>query len=513
MNNRFIVLSFLLLFSSISYAQFPITVNEIDLKSNGRTEYDGNLDDGRKIDDLSWASKSSVACFPGTQNKKFTGNHVLHGFVLPPYSEVTVTVEPHNRGANFSLYGYQVGTTSFPVVPKLSSCVSCEADHKWDYPKKNQTQDHTRTIKFNSIKNSYNVFIGVAGAEGLTKCDYTLKIDIKTREKNDKPQEKLKVYKAASEANATKVYKGNLKDGVKIHDLSWASSSSNACFPATQNKKFRGNHVLFVTDIPVYSEMEIELVPDDKNANMSIYGYMTGTTSSSMVPNLPSCISCEADHKWDYPKKNQTQDHTRSIRFNAIKNPYRIVIGIAGADGLADGGFIIKLKTKSRVMTSETQEKLKVYSAASKKGETKAYRGDLASGVKIHDLSWASSSSNACFPGTQNKKFRGNHVLYVTEIPPHSKMEITVVPEDKNANMSIYAYMTGTNSDAMVPKLSSCVTCEAEHKWDYPKKNKTQDHTRTVYLNAVNNPYRVVIGVAGADGLATGKFIVKIKTE
>jgi hypothetical protein len=88
------------------------------------------------MDDLSWASRSSTACFPGTQNKKFTGKHVIHGFTIPPYSEVTVKLIPKDKSKNFSLYGYQVGSTSYPVVPNLSSCVSCEADHKWDYPKK-----------------------------------------------------------------------------------------------------------------------------------------------------------------------------------------------------------------------------------------------------------------------------------------------------------------------------------------------------------------------------------------
>ena len=79
--------------------------------------------------------------------------------------------------------------------------------------------------------------------------------------------------------------------------------------------------------------------------------------------------------------------------------------------------------------------------------------------------------------------------------------------------MSIYAYMDGTNSKSFPPNLPSCVSCEAEHKWDYPKRGKTQDHLRTVYLNAVNNPYRVVIGIVGAEGLTNGSFILKIKTE
>ena len=191
-----------------------------------------------------------------------------------------------------------------------------------------------------------------------------------------------------------------------------------------------------------------------------------------------------------------------------------MVVGVAGANGLTSGDFIIKINTKSKGnISSLPQDKLKIYRADALKGVTKSYKGSLADGVKVHDLSWASRSSTACFPATQNAKFTGNHVLYVAEIPSRSSMEVTVVPSDKNANMSIYAYMDAKNSSAFPPSLSSCVSCEAEHKWDYPKRGKTQDHTRTIRLNAVNNPYRVVIGVAGAEGLDSGDFILKIKTE
>ncbi|MDC0231066.1 hypothetical protein OAK19_03800, partial [Aureispira] len=505
--NRFLLsLSFLLFLFTFSYAQFPITVNEIEVTPNTVAEYDGNLEDGRKITNLNWASRSSVACFPATQNSKFDGNHVQHGFVLPPNSEVTITVEPHNRKADFSMYGYQVSTAQFPVVPNLYSCRSCEADYKWDYPKRGQTQDHTRSIKMNSFQNSYNVFIGVAGANGLLKCDYTLKIYIKTSEKPLISQEKIKVFKAASELNKTKVYRGDLADGVKVHDLSWASSSSNACFPATQNSKFTGNHILYVTEIPEYSQMDITIIPTENNANMSVYAFMNSLSSDAMVPNLSSCISCEADYKWEYPKRGQIQDHTRTVSLNSTNRPYRIVIGVAGADGLTQGDFIVKIKTLTNIVSNEPQKPLKLYSASSEKGKTKGFRGNLADGVKVQDLSWASLSTVSCFPATQNSKFTGNQILYVTEISAHSNMEITVIPEDKNANMSIYAYMTSLDNKSMIPKLNTCLSCEADYKWDYPKSGQIQDHTRSVNLNSGSNSNRVVIGIAGANGMTEGKY-------
>lgn len=311
--------------------------------------------------------------------------------------------------------------------------------------------------------------------------------------------------------NQVTTVSGDLSEGKQMENLRWASTSSNACFPGTQNSKFTGNHVLHGFKIPPYSEVTITVIPNSKKANFSLYGYQVGANNYQVAPDLRSCVSCEADHKWDYPKKGKTQDHTRSIFFNSVQNPYNIFIGVTGADGLAKGAYTLQVDLKSKVITpASEQQPLKVYDAPSKKGESVTYAGDLADGCPLVNLDWADNSSVACFPGTQNKKFNGNHVFYVTEIPPRSEMTITVIPADKKANMSIYAYEVGTTSNAMPPNLSSCVTCEAEHKWDYPKRGKTQDHTRSVYLNAINNPYKVVIGIAGADGLNTGKFKVQI---
>ncbi len=136
--------------------------------------------------------------------------------------------------------------------------------------------------------------------------------------------------------------------------------------------------------------------------------------------------------------------------------------------------------------------------------------GNLNRGQHIEDLSWAWNSSVACFPATQKEKFTGKHVLYSTTIPTYSEMEVTVVPDDPKANFSIYAYQTGVGSDRIVPELSSCIRCEVDHKWDRPRKGKTQDHTRTAKnLVAIGSPYQVIVGVVGAAGLADGGYTLK----
>jgi hypothetical protein len=150
-------------------------------------------------------------------------------------------------------------------------------------------------------------------------------------------------------ANGEVSYKGDLSQGQPLADLSWAWSSANACFPETQKQKFTGNHVFFSGIIPKHSEMTVTVIPDDATANFSVYAYEMGVTRDDLVPNLSSCIRCEADHKWDRPVRGKTQDHTRTVTdLVAINTPYKVIIGVTGANGLASGGFTLKVSMKSR---------------------------------------------------------------------------------------------------------------------------------------------------------------------
>ena len=142
-------------------------------------------------------------------------------------------------------------------------------------------------------------------------------------------------------------------------------------------------------------------------------------------------------------------------------------------------------------------------------------QGDLSDGATMEDLSWAWNSSNACFVEPRKDRFTGHHVLYTCELPKYTEYEITVIPEDETANFSIYAYQVGKVSAAnTVPNLARCIRCEADFKWEYNRRGKTQDHTRTVTdILAINSPYQVVIGVVGAEGLASGAYTLRITSK
>lgn len=338
----------ILLFAMNVKAQFPAYVSNIESKPDATVEIQGNLDQGRTLDDLSWAWSSQNACFPGTQAAKFTGNHVFYAVNLPPHAILTVTLVPKDKHANMSLYGYQIGSSNYSMVPELSSCVSCEADYKWDYPHRGQKQDHTRSVTFNAIQNPYNVVIGVVGAEGLKTGDYTLYFSLEGGSVDNSVQQEVKVQQITCKKGSTTTISGNLSEGVPIHDLSWAWSSQNACFVGTQAHKFSGNHVLYTCDIPTYSVMHIKVIPKNRKDNFSLYAYEIGVGTNRIVPDLDRCVTCEADFKWDYAHRNQKQDHTRSVKVNAINNPYQVVIGIAGADDLTEGDFTLEITITDR---------------------------------------------------------------------------------------------------------------------------------------------------------------------
>ncbi len=158
----------------------------------------------------------------------------------------------------------------------------------------------------------------------------------------------MTVKKFEAQPNAAVAVAGDLNEGATMTDLSWAWNSSNACFPETQVKKYKGNHVLYFTQIPKYSVMVIKLIPTDESANFSLYAYSTNKSKPSIVPQLPSCVSCEADHVWDRQWKGKTQDHTRSVELRAINNPYGVIIGVVGGDGQTEGAYTIEVSLKTR---------------------------------------------------------------------------------------------------------------------------------------------------------------------
>ncbi len=166
--------------------QGEVTVKPISLPEGYNAgEVKGNLSDGVKILNLRWAESSQVACFPGTRFEMFNGNHVFYRMTMPAASTMKITVVPED-GKTINLYALRQGMRQQQVPPDVTRAISCEAS----YPiyanvsksrRVTNKDDGTRKVEYTSVGSPYSILIGIAGAEGLTEGDFTLKVEISPR--------------------------------------------------------------------------------------------------------------------------------------------------------------------------------------------------------------------------------------------------------------------------------------------------------------------------------------------
>lgn len=315
-------------------AKWPSHVKELTVQSGKPTVVRDSLEGGILIKDLSWAWRSENACFPGTQAEKFKGKQKFYAFELPAYSEVKIKLTPKSQDLN--LYGYQVSNKDFrSLPPKLHGVVACEAS--FDYNRSNPGEKES--IAFNSIRNPYHIVIAVVSPSPEIDDSFTLEISLKTKKKSSASQNVPQVSELSLKNGKAKI-KGNLKKGAQI-DLDWADSSQVACFPATQFQNFNGTHRLYRVELPRNSRIKISL---KSKSNINLYALQLGSTDrKSVPPHVPSAI-CEAS----YPYGNKKPGFPRSIEMISIRNPYSVLIGVAGGDEIKEGGFVLKVEVTPR---------------------------------------------------------------------------------------------------------------------------------------------------------------------
>lgn len=137
--------------------------------------------------------------------------------------------------------------------------------------------------------------------------------------------------------------------------------------------------------------------------------------------------------------------------------------------------------------------------------------GNLDSGF-IMPLQWAANSQVACFPATRFYEYQGNHVLYRVQMPAASNIKITVTPASKKDRINLYALRLGANNYDSPPEIFRAISCEASYPLYAGKPNyRAPSKPQSVEYMSINKPYNILIGVAGAEGLTTGDFELKIE--
>lgn len=179
MKATIIYLLAVLLISNAVSAQWPSSVNSIEMANSDSIVVKGDLAKGSLIEDLSWAWNSSNACFPATQSAKFKGNHVFYAVTMPSQSELFINVTPSDNKGDLSIYAYRLGANEFNLVPNLERCITCEADHKWDGNWKGKVQTSERKVSFqNPGRETYNILIGISAPKGVTTGEFVLKVKL-----------------------------------------------------------------------------------------------------------------------------------------------------------------------------------------------------------------------------------------------------------------------------------------------------------------------------------------------
>ncbi len=146
----------------------------------------------------------------------------------------------------------------------------------------------------------------------------------------------------------TIIQNGNLNSGF-IMPLQWAANSSVACFPATRFVEFQGNHLLYRVQLPAGANVKITVTPKNKKHRINLYALRLGAHNYDSPPDITRAISCEASYPIYVGKPNyRVPAKAQSVEYMSVRKPYNILIGVAGAKGIMEGDFELKLEFTQR---------------------------------------------------------------------------------------------------------------------------------------------------------------------
>jgi len=131
--------------------------------------------------------------------------------------------------------------------------------------------------------------------------------------------------------------------------------------------------------------------------------------------------------------------------------------------------------------------------------------GQLDDGAVV-DLAFASRSSVACFPATQFTDFDGHQVFHVVEQDVGMDLVLRLTPSGEH-DLNLYALQLGSlDRGQRPPKVNSAWRCSAKH-------SAKEGEAETVRLYGHTTAKEVVVAIAGADGLTTGKYTLEVWQE
>lgn len=139
--------------------------------------------------------------------------------------------------------------------------------------------------------------------------------------------------------------------------------------------------------------------------------------------------------------------------------------------------------------------------------EDQSYSSDLSRGKTI-DLDFAHESTMACWTATEDQNFSGPHQFFALTMAANSTLTVDLDSQPE-VDANLYVIQVGTTIFTLPPDLLTAVTCEAA----YPMStDRNPGEVDSAVVTTFNNPYNVIIGVAGAQGHESGGFVLEVTT-
>ena len=515
-----------------SYPIWPGNVNLVSLDGQGQAVVEGNLADGQ-CSALEWAQSGQVACFPSTRFNYFEGNQVFYALAdpLPPRSEMNITVTPR-PGVDVSLYGYQVGATSYPVPPAVTRTVSCEASYPLGgiFGETNPGEPESLWFANYHETSSYNIFWAVSGTDtdGETGA-FTIEVEVAEEQTHCEESLPGQQYDAWPEqvtlidlVDGAGGARGDLASG-SCTNLDFAEDSQIACFPSTRFDYFTGNHVFYALadPLPGMSVATITVTPDP-GVEVSLYGYRDGLTEFQVPPRLVGSAVCEASYPVAIGHQPNPGEPETIQFFSPNDNEYNIFFAVAGdAQTGLSGRFAVDVRVDTA--TPHCPESLpgrtwetwpsNVERVRLSNGRA-ALSGNLNEGSCLN-LDWAQSGQVACFPETRFDLYTGNHVYYALNepLPPRSEAIVRVQPRP-GVDVNIYGYQVGPQRFPVPPAVSGVLTCEASYPRGVDPDPDPGVEEEIRFVNPSDDAsYNIFFAVAGSGDDTAGAYDIEVEVN
>lgn len=146
--------------------------------------------------------------------------------------------------------------------------------------------------------------------------------------------------KAMPDRVPDRTWEGRLEEGKPI-PLDWATGTNVGCWPATENRNFDGHHVIRSDVYGPDMDLFVRVTPEP-GVDISLYTLRIAPDDEHVPPAIYRA-SCQAS----YDRKGDNNPGVSEGVQVRGSHRYRVIVGVAGTDGAARGGYRLDIWDES----------------------------------------------------------------------------------------------------------------------------------------------------------------------